>query len=205
MMDGGQRVDRVVQHVGARHRGDHAGAVHDGVERRRARRRSAPAIRIRATTARSRAGSPSTSASARSSALEFAIRSMTSLPALGVRPRRTAASSGRAPSPTSSSSIPRRSATRRPTPSRRRSPKACRDVLVNGVPVRLDGKFTDASPGRVFEEGKRGSAGYPSQNPVTRRPLDVQRIHGRSACARCSPTTCNAPGRRSRVPATGRS
>jgi hypothetical protein len=31
------------------------------------------------------------------------------------------------------------------------------DVLVNGIPVRLDGKFTDALPGRVLRkaEGRR--------------------------------------------------
>jgi N-acyl-D-amino-acid deacylase len=35
------------------------------------------------------------------------------------------------------------------------------DVLVNGVPVRLDGKFTDALPGRVL------------QKQETRRPGEI--------------------------------
>ena len=80
LMDARQRVDRVVQHVGGRHRGDHDGAVHHGVERRRPvaagaghphprdygafARRLAVYVRDRHVVS-----------------LEFAIRSMTSLPA----------------------------------------------------------------------------------------------------------------------------
>ena len=150
LMDARQRVDRLVQHVGARHRGDHAGAVHDGVERRRAGRRSGPGSPASARLRRLRA--PARRLRARPPRRQPRVRDpLDDEPAgVGLRhqgPRRHP--SRRLRRPRHLRSRHDRDAATYADP--QKLAEGVSDVLVNGVPVRLDGKFTDALPGRVLK------------------------------------------------------
>ena len=126
-------------------------AVHDGLERRRAGRGRASASRIRATTARSRGGWRVYVRERKVVSLEFAIRSMTSLPAtvFGMTDRGVIRPGAFADLVIFDPAAVRDTATYADP---QKLAEGVSDVLVNGVPVLLDGKFTDASPGRVLRK-----------------------------------------------------
>ena len=88
--------------------------------------------------------------------LEFAIRSMTSLPAsvFGIKDRGVIRPGAFADVVIFDPGAIRDSAT---YAAPQKLADGVSDVLVNGIPVRLDGQFTEASPGRVLRkaEGKR--------------------------------------------------
>ncbi|HET7694832.1 MAG TPA: D-aminoacylase [Vicinamibacterales bacterium] len=86
--------------------------------------------------------------------LEFAIRSMTSLPAavFGI-PDRGAIRPGAIADVVIFDPARVRDAATYTAP--QALAEGMSDVLVNGVPVLLDGRFTDASPGRVLKKGLR--------------------------------------------------
>jgi N-acyl-D-amino-acid deacylase len=83
--------------------------------------------------------------------LEFAIRSMTSLPAsvFGIKDRGVIRPGAFADLVIFDPAAIRDAAT---YPSPQKLAEGVSDVLVNGIPVRLDGKFTDAFPGRVLRK-----------------------------------------------------
>ena len=84
-------------------------------------------------------------------ALEFAIRTMTSLPAsvFGIKDRGVIRPGAYADVVIFDPAAVRDMATYADP---QKLAEGVSDVLVNGVPVRLDGKFTDASPGRVLRK-----------------------------------------------------
>jgi N-acyl-D-amino-acid deacylase len=88
--------------------------------------------------------------------LEFAIRSMTSLPAsvFGIKDRGLIRPGAFADLVVFDPALVRDAATYAEP---QKLAEGVSDVLVNGVPVRLDGKFTEALPGRVLQkaEGRR--------------------------------------------------
>ena len=98
--------------------------------------------------------------------LEFAIRSMTSLPAavFGLKDRGTIRPGAFADLVIFDPASIRDAATYAEP---QRLAEGVSDVLVNGVPVRLDGKFTDALPGRVLGSN-RGQTGV--RPLATRQP-----------------------------------
>jgi N-acyl-D-amino-acid deacylase len=83
--------------------------------------------------------------------LEFAIRSMTSLPAsvFGIRDRGIIRPGAFADLVVFDPSAVKDTATYKEP---QKLAEGVSDVLVNGVPVRLDGQFTDAAPGRVLRK-----------------------------------------------------
>ena len=86
--------------------------------------------------------------------LEFAIRSMTSLPAsvFGIADRGVIRAGAFADIVIFDPALIRDTAT---YAAPQTLAEGVSDVLVNGIPVRLDGKFTDAHPGRVLRKGHR--------------------------------------------------
>ena len=107
--------------------------------------RWARVIRIRATTARSRAYVRDRKVVP----LEFAVRSMTSLPAsvFGLTDRGVIRPGAFADLAIFDPATIRDMATYEEP---QKLAEGVNDVLVNGIPVRLDGKFTDQAPGRVL-------------------------------------------------------
>ena len=96
--------------------------------------------------------------------LERAVQLITSAPAAALRAPRPRACCARARSPTSSCSIPRPSAPRKPRSSRDLPGDSARltagshgvvRVLVNGTPIVEEGKATGATPGTVLRSGPR--------------------------------------------------
>ncbi len=89
--------------------------------------------------------------------LAEAVRRMTSFPAANLGHQGPRRAEARPLSPTSPSSIRRRSPTARPSPSRSNMRSACAMCFVNGVPVLRDGEHTGATAGPV-RQGAGGRA-----------------------------------------------
>ena len=149
--DARQRVDRFLQHVRRRHPPHHDSAVHDGVERRRPVACRARASRTRATTAPSRAGSRIYVRDEQVIGLEFAIRSMTSLPAtvFGMKDRGVIREGAIADIAIFDLDAIRDRATYSDP---HQIAEGMTWVFVNGVPIVREGKFTEALPGEVLKK-----------------------------------------------------
>ena len=152
----GRRADARLLALGDRHRAHHAARTSPRPARTAIRSRTATACRMRGSTARCPARSAATSSIAGSSALPFAIRSMTSLAAqiMGLKDRGLIRPGAWADIVIFDlAEIADNATFTKP----HQYPTGIPYVLVNGVSVVDRGKFTNATPGKVLTPASDGS------------------------------------------------